>query len=258
MAHFSTELTEAQWRIGLSTGLATVLRNIDEKTKKAINGDAGEGIWAPSSPIIIAGAGIELHGRLSLINAPSVFPASGKRYIFGDDDYFEFAARTRAIVTTMASARNLPRGFRYSQVEATVGTLTGLTGRVAGARTLVPLRVHDGATLTDIELDYYVTENHEPQYRSAARLLRVSADGEVTVIRSATSDDDGWTRMPLYTNDSIHTANLDPATPIVIDVSQFSYFIELREERGSSVFTSVGTTFLQATSTHSFTSTRPQ
>lgn len=251
MAHFQRELSDAAWRLGLTSGLATVLRNIDEKTRKAINGKGGA--WNPSAPIVIGGAGVELLGSMTLSGGGHAQPDAGKNYTFGGDHTFLLSSRTHTIVTSLAeSSRGIPlRDFRIDS------STFGLAGQRPGAVAMLPLRVHDGATIqspvtvnADLPNTYTLSSGGQA---GGARIVKIGRDGSRTVLRSSAGSD-AFATTALAAGLSAISISI---VPEVIDVSQFAYFVEIREAIGGSGSAS-WTHFMSAVASFTVTDLRPQ
>lgn len=256
MTHFARELSDAGWYRGLKVP-ASVLLNIDEKTKKAVSGTGGT--YTPSSAIIIGGAGLELQCGALLYGGATVFPAVGKNYQFTDDDYFRFEtplARTidDSPLLLLGIVTSIPR--EAMPAIAATGTVTpSLRTRRQGATLRLPLRIPDGARLSGVDVSFKVGVAHAnvPTLLPRARVVRIAASGEVTKYphqSDATADPDGWVPFARpasgaawYAAGALQTLSLTyDATQSVqdqADRSAYDYALEWTEESGTNAFADV-------------------
>lgn len=251
MAHFTRERIDRDWYRGLPVP-HTVIRNIDEKTKKAVSRTGGT--WTPSSAITIAGAGLELQGLLDLsTHGSKAFPGSGKNFIFGDDDYFRFdTPLSKSIDDTplllLGNYTYTREAIPWMNVANT--TTPALRTKRPGAFLRVPIRIPDGARLASVEISWAVGQSHSnvPASLPQARVVRISADGTIEKYpdqTDATHDPNGWvspTRPAsgaLYTNsNNIQTFTLtyDSTDGERADRSLYSYAVEWIDESGTNAF----------------------
>jgi hypothetical protein len=249
MSHFTRERTDAAWYRGLKIP-HTVIRNIDEKTKLGVSGNGGS--WAPSSAIIIGGAGLELQSDILLSGTAKAQPGTGKNFVFGDDDYFRFSAsRTRIIHDSpllTLSKETLQREARpWSSVSTAVPSLR--TKR-PNARVVCPLRIPDGGRLSEIVIGFMVGQSHAdvPTILPKARAIRIAADGTFTQHPYPTTsghDPDGWVvpATPVsgaawYNGGAIQTLTLTYDQTLLpgADTSLYGYAVEWVEESGTNAF----------------------
>lgn len=95
MSHFA--LTRSTWVSGTAL-FAAELASIDSKTFKAINGDEG-GTWAPSSPIVVGGAGMTIT-MVGASTAEGLFVTQTFDSAFGSNAYFRGATQFRETSVT--------------------------------------------------------------------------------------------------------------------------------------------------------------
>lgn len=250
MAHFARERTDGDWYRGLKVP-QTVIRNIDEKTKKAVSGAGGS--YSPSSAIVIGGAGIELQCNLKLATSATTFPAAGKNYIFGDDDYFQYEThldrylQNSALLFHVGGA--IPREARcyWDSAAPTVAPTINTLRPLAFLR--MPIRVANGARFAAINVYFKVGVSHAsvPQYLPRARAVRIKADGTVEKLPSqtGTANLDGWisptrpaTGADWYDSGNTKTLTLsfDSVNGERVDRSLYDYAVEWYDEGGTGAF----------------------
>lgn len=254
MSHFTRERNDAgcyyRGYVGAGNELATVIRNIDEKTKKAISGTGGT--WAPSSAIIIGGAGLELQCGLQLTNATAA-PGAGKAFRFGDDDYFQFASPVSRTIDdsplAVLGAFTLQREAR-AWLAVSNSTTPALRTKHAGARLMLPIRIPDGSRLATLQVGFKVGQAHAdvPVVLPTARVVRCAADGTIDQYpdnTTATRTPDGWvspTRPPSgadwYAAGALQTFDItfDADDGERADTSTYGYAVQWRDESGTNAF----------------------
>ena len=249
MAHFTRELTDAAW-YHYRTVDATILRNIDEKTKKAISGSGGT--YTPTAAIIIGGDGIELQCKAVVGSGAVAQPGAGKFFIFGDDDYFTHSTPTARIIRQNV-LENLS-GYASFQGEAQPWMDNVLTVvpslrfmRQAGF-VRIPLRLPDGAILTQVTIGFKVGQSHAnvPQHLPRARIVRVLKDGTIEPLPNPTdpSDFNGWhspdtpaSGAAWYNAGALQTLTFDYGGNEKIDTDTYGYALEFKEEHGTNAYT---------------------
>lgn len=264
---FTRERSDADWYRGLKVPQA-VVRNIDEKTKKAVSATGGS--YAPASAINIGGAGLELQAAVRIPGAVSstFYPGAGKNFIFGDDDYFENVSLVSRVIDTsplsLLGHHNLQREARILMATALGSTTPALRTRRAGAFVRMPLRIPDGALLSSVEIGFKVGQSHAnvPATLPSARVVRLKYDGTVEQHpnpSSAVYEIDGWVFFPApasgalwYNGGAIQTLTLsyDYANTEEADSSLYGYAVEWREEEGGNAFAdSIGNLILHLRAT---------
>jgi len=249
MSHFERELTNAGWYRGLKVP-ETVIRNIDQKTLLAVSGTGGT--WAPSSPIILGGEGLELQCAMLLSGAASVLPAVGKNYVFGDDDYFKFdSLRTRIINDSPQLLLAKDQLQREARPWGTTSTLApSLRTKRANAHLLMPIRIPDGSFLSTVEIGFKVGQSHAsvPANLPKARVVRIGRDGVLQQHPNPISsvyDPDGWIQFPVpasgaawYAAGALQTMTLsyDYAKTEAANTSLYGYAVEWYDEWGTGSF----------------------
>lgn len=248
MANFTRERTDADWHRGLKVP-HLVIRNIDEKTKKAVSGSGGT-YNLSGATIDIGGAGIELQSALRLSGGAVAIPSGSKVFRFGDDDYFKHGvAQSRSIQVSplqLIAGDQVPRTW-YIQDLTNVGVNPAPTFRRARAIGRFPVPIPDGAILTTLTIVFAVSQSHAnvPQLMPAARVIRIDANGDITKLPlsvDSNEDPDGWRAVERPAsgaawynsgNDQSFTRGYSGAGEPA-DSSRYGYFLEWREEAGSS------------------------
>lgn len=223
---------------------ATYFQSVDGAQNAAIDGDTG-GSWAPSSPIVVAGSGIWCAGPWSYSGAVGTIAVSSSAPVtFGDSDYFNLNAShadaTRTLLTNCdtgidASGSN---GF-LAQDSATSGMydprLSGATGSGLW-RLLVPLRVHHGATLSQVTFNFSIATGHGalPQYRPTTRVYQVDLLGNVVNLFSGTWLVIGSAVNTVGAYEALTSATFPVVGGTIIDTSQYRYHAEIVDETGLS------------------------
>lgn len=251
MANFTRERSDRDWYRGLKVPQA-VIRNIDEKTKKAVSGTGGT--YNPSSLLTIGGAGLELQGTLRMTAGkaqPTVFR-------FGDDDYFKHREPVvRTIVETCAVLlqNQIPREFANDST-VTMTTQPFVLTRRLGSFLRIPLRIPDGVRFERVTLSFAIGVAHAnvPANLPKIRVVRIKSDGtiekypgdmSIMVPFSLPVDTDGWLTMPrpasgaLYFNGGAAqtlTLVFNPYTDEIIDTTKYAYALEYVDEWGANSF----------------------
>lgn len=264
MARFDRERSDADWYLGLPVP-AVVLRNIDEKTKKAVAETGGS--WAPTTPIQIAGAGMEFQCSVRFEGSGVLVPAAGKVFRFGADDYFTHDPihalsathgpgikrdRVNSFLNLLTRLSSLPR-----EATAAVGAddtaQPAMLTRRPGAFIRFPLLLPDGARLESVNINFRVGQAHAepPELMPRARVVRIDRDGVVTpyplLLALMNASADGWlTPTDLVTGAQWYNSGLqknfptflfDPLNGPRADRSIYDYALEWHEERGANTFT---------------------
>lgn len=259
MAHFERELTDAQWHRALSVH-EDILKNIDEKTKKAVSGTGGT--YTPSDPIVLGGAGLELQCGLDLGSAGAqAYPGGTDAtdedadFVFGDDDFFR---NESDLTRTIDDSPFLIFGNFTLQREAiawnsvTNAVTPAIRTRRAGAFLRLPLRVPDGCRISGVEVSFKVGQDHTgtgvPAILPAARVVRIAVDGTIEPIPNQTNashDPDGWVTIArpvsgaaYYNSGALQTltCSYDGVSGPRVDRSTYAYAIEWKDERGTNAF----------------------
>lgn len=250
MAHFDRELTDVEWATVPLT--KEVVRALDATSVKVLNGDGG-GQWAPSSPIVIGGAGLTALGSVAITGGGGITTSAGKHITHGrldDLDYITLAAG-HALKSRSVPCNVGPVGGNYAQVLSDDGSPTqGISTRRPGVRFLsAPLRVHNRGTIASVDLVWMVVFGHAaiPANRPRFRVLRVDTSGTVLPLRVASDTDaDGFillgssASLAAYEASAaaqVATYTVTETALATVDTSRFSYHAEIVEESGADAFT---------------------
>lgn len=281
MANFTREREDRDWYRGLKVP-ASVIRNIDEKTKKAVSGSGGT--WNPSSAIVLGGAGLELQCGLQLSGTATVAPAGDARFVFDDDDYFVIdggvgAYTADSFLELMGGPSSIPFEVHGLEdyVPASDGAARQLITRRNGAMVRCPLKLPNGYVLAYVLVYFQVGTAHAnvPAYMPRCRVVRIDASGVIEPVPGDTSnaDADGWvsvarpaTGADWYNsgNTQYHQHAFANAEPV--DTSLYSYAVEWVDESGTNAFEDfntgaamldVGTRLIQVGTTGTVSDLRP-
>lgn len=236
---------------------ASYFQGLDTAQTQAVDGDTG-GTWNPSSPIYVGGAGIGLSGA-SLISGGSLIQTpvgSGVRVTLAANDAIKLNASNAAASRTVRTS-----GGRF--VDASSGAsqpvqLDVATGGAkcfgAGSRFLLPLRVHDGATLVGLAMTAIIVGPSNRTLPASQPLLRVytlDVFGNITPLLASTPPG-GWLQFAVaQASYGAHTVALTYTftTPAVISASTLAYVAEVSDESGNNsvpgnIYTDFGCAFV--------------
>lgn len=160
-----------QWP-GANTVYGPTLRQLDQAIFEAINGDEG-GTWVPLTPVSIGGQGLRVTTTSSLISGDIITQANSLGIELADNDWPTFVAnRTRAIFVPFSSwtesgndyARNFDASpFFPKRNGLQIASPIALTIPLNDA-----LRLHNGATLTSVDIHMRVPIPHSGSGSAAA------------------------------------------------------------------------------------------
>ncbi|MDB4945875.1 MAG: hypothetical protein JWP97_5409 [Labilithrix sp.] len=264
MSHLARVQPDATWVRGYITTGAD-LKALDQNTFVAVNGDDG-GTWSPAASIYIGGAGLVLAGPSILSNSPTgiasvTLDGVTSFLTFGRgtaDDVFGYAGEQAYTLPTPI----LEHFAQFS--DAVVAQLpypngpAGVRALAPGARFLVPLRVYNGGRFQSLTFYWTVGETHTnvPNQVPAIRVIAVDVNGNVTPLRApdgTTTDVNGWLAISTASTGALYAASLANQQALylctvdhVVDLSKYSYFVEVLEESGSGAWTTTGNIFTSA------------
>ena len=214
---------------------------LDVNLSQTVNGDGG-GAYTPSGSVYVGGAGMWFAGPSLFTAGAIVETAAGAPFTFGDSDYFVLGSghpgMSRTIRTLCASATSA-FGFGIA-----VGTsYAGLESLATGSRAIIPLRVHQGATLASATLSFAVSNAHSagaPAFLPGFRVCqRNSTTGVVTPLVASGGDANGFvypatpaSGTAWYAGGTAQTLVYTCAAGTVIDRTANTYFAEIVDESG--------------------------
>lgn len=244
---------------------------LDTNLSKALNGDGG-GTWAPSSAIIVNGAGLGVGATWTISGGAKLTTpaASGARIEHDDNDYIELLAghtgASRTLVTPCAriiDASGVDAMFAVNNpilgaaISASGIVPANTTGAPPG-RILLPLRVHDGATMTQVVF-WFVIAVHAgvPTSLPQFRVYKVDVSGNVTPLRSSSTLANGFepfsptpaSGAAWHNSGTAQSFTYTLDASVVIDISQYSYVAEIADESGTN--TVLGNVYTSAVGTFS-------
>ncbi len=231
--------------------LASELAAFDQALASAVNGDDG-GTWNPSTPILIQGT--------STLSGPCAVARGGKLSIqvatgiqLDDNDWPEYApghaGQTRPFMQPCAGALTMPVPWLWrcrwtdggmQAIAPTVDLSDGLGLRPA--RIWVPLRVHDGATLSQVTVNFRVPWPHTslPSVMPSARVIRVGANGIPQPLTSSASgaDSSGYVYVSRpaspdawYDGGAAQTLVVPCDQNNVLALGTYQYYVEIVDEQ---------------------------
>jgi len=250
MAHFQRTQSDAVWGVGYTVP-RTDFEDLDRKQFQAINGDRG-GCWGPSAPIEIDGAGVQVTGptevtRGGTVSAPCTLT---------DPSWPRFGPvhplRQRRLVCSPLDRLATPRFFWMTRHTWPVGVQSLALGTkqaetVTTPSCIVPLRVHDGATLAAVTFKFRVPSprNAAPEAMPKFRVFRVDLDGNATDLKATILNDgfDGPAQVASaaewYASGAAQSFVYTCDQHNVIDRASYSYLAQIVEEASSEESLSV-------------------
>jgi hypothetical protein len=222
---------------------ASYFQGIDTAQSKAVNGDAG-GTWAPSSAIQVGGAGIWLGGGLHVVGpGATVQTGTGYRILHAANDVPVLggghAFNNRELVTNAGNGADTnPSSFTLAPYGFGSTFGGGMVSLTTGARLVVPIRVHDGASFTRAQVNVVVNGGHSvlPKVLPALSVIAVDSSGTVTTLGFSP-----WVAMSSPGNVGAYNGQrLSIVYPVgsgsggvIIDRSQFVYYALIADESGA-------------------------
>ena len=233
--------------------------DIDLKQFRSINGDQG-GCYSPTSQIHILGAqglvctGLaEVRGDGVLIVSP--LTATPGAIVLGDNDFQDLmpghVGRSRKLL--QSTIPFLPVGdypwamsvnAQYASAQPLCGTIEASNGDETTPEFLVPLRVHNGATLDKVVFSFRVPElrTNSPATMPRFRVFRRDADGNVDEMKLTTagdgfaSPDNPATASAWYQDGHAQTFEYVCDQNNLIDTSLYTYYADIVEESDAPKF----------------------
>jgi hypothetical protein len=242
-------------------------QGLDNAQLKAVNGDAG-GTWSPAASLQIDNANLPLWtpgatptGNMFAVwlTGPSTITIPGSvndPISHGDSDYVQLgsghAGSSRTIVTACSGGIDNSDGGGIISYYEPVAAMYCIQ---PGARFVMMLEVHHGATLASAVFSFYVTQSHvaggPPANLPTFRIVAVEvATGIVTALGSGYGAVGTATYSPApvsgaaWFTDMPGSSSPGPGTPhtftyaiapmTVIDTSRFIYMAEIVDESGAN------------------------
>jgi hypothetical protein len=264
MAHLVRTQPDSVWVRGYLT-LGTDLKAIDQNTFVAINGDAG-GSWTPAANLVVGGAGMICAGPWQLSGVATTIDTDAVTapLTFGKgtaDDVFAVASTSYTLTQVLIEAYPLiteQAAVRFSSFNGAPGIgaalNAGIYTAVKGARFLVPLRTYGNAMLQTATLHFTVGESHAavPQTLPLMRIIALDTSGNQLPLRAldASTDANGFQAIGAPATGStwfnagvdqtfVYTCNQNQR----IDVSKYTYWLEIIDESGSGAWVTVGNSY---------------
>jgi hypothetical protein len=254
LGHFSRAQSSGTWITGYEP-LLSDWTSFDWRSAQSVNGDDG-GTWAPATgnPIIINGQGLVVTGQATIsgIGATLKSLAAGAFLLTSSEWPALGATHTSRSRTIMSSCLNAATNITTIGISGAAPTLPNLQYG-APQTVLVPnmsisltvtLRVHDGATLDSVTVNWIVPWSHTPVTVPAFRVLRLDAFGNASVMSStATGADANGYFYPTasgasqwYNNGQPQSLEVIVDTDNVISIANYTYVLEIIEEQGVTGF----------------------
>ncbi len=261
MANFARTRADGVWVNGYEPPAAD-WADLDAKQRQAINGDRG-GAWAPSSLLTVGDVGgsdpaLVVNERTLVAYGGELRSAGTGRFQIPGSTWPEFAEghpfRERKLVSNLFNAQG--EGAPDWLVDIDAGGIASValsiqqSGAIRSPGALrAPLRVHDGATLQRVTFCYRVpnARAYAPTAMPRFRVVRVTSASAESLKNTSTdslgfaADADGWASPPVVTTPTqwmqggaaqrfVYVCNQNN----VIDVENYTYFVEVTEETGSA------------------------
>ncbi len=232
--------------------LTSDFATFDGNLKSSINGVDG-GCWAPATPIVIGGAGLQLTGPLVVARGgvlhsntgvlafdPGNFPLLGPTHSWN----------TRKVVYSFVDARPIPYSMwvvrRGTSSLQSVAPQYVQNGTTLPSRLALRIRGVQYASITSVTVTFSVVTLHTslPTTMPSFRLLVVDENGNATPCTSvaAGADVDGWCYVPTPANVTAwYNAGNAQSFTFAVDNgyvirSLYTYVLEVRDEQGVTAF----------------------
>jgi hypothetical protein len=244
MAAFTRTQADGTWITGYAI-LPADIADLERKAFHGINGDLG-GSYTPTAELFVQGNSVVVTGPTEVRQEGVI---TGGVTLVGDI-YEKFAEghvnRSRTIwQACTAFAVVGPRPWAALNSLDPVGIQFVASGITTSTELVIPeftmeMRVHDGATLSSVRVRLRVPtpHGHVPTTMPRIRIGRLKYDGSVSYLKD-TPFGDGFTELPRaasgaawYNNGEVQEFDIVCDQNNVIDVSQYSYFINVVEAVG--------------------------
>jgi hypothetical protein len=237
---------------------------LDLAQYQGVRGDVG-GTWNPATRMTIGGAGLWLCGP-TVVNTPgtpAVLTSVGNSLEHGDGDYIELSPQPSHIYENSIGAKGIDRSFdtvsgsliapRWAWVsnDTLVQSSGGGSNYAQGARLVIPIDLHQGATLVSVTAYFQVSAGHTanpnpPASLPQLRVFQVDVFGNVTQLATNAALT-GWvgggfvsyTPVPAsgtlwYDSGTVLNWQWTADAGVVVDNSRYRYFAEVVDEQGAS------------------------
>ena len=230
-----------QWP-GANTVYGPTLRQLDQAIFEAINGDDG-GTWTPLTPVSIGGQGMRVTTTSSLISGDVITLPKSSGIKLLDNDWPTFvAARTRSVFVPFSSWTETTNDFSHN-TDASLffpkrnglqpGAAIGITVPINDA-----LRLHNGATLSSVDIRMRVPVPHQGSGSAAAiasafSLYRTSPGATTQYLNSAGF---GLVTDPVASLDAYYAAGLPRTVAYTcnqnntVDTASWSYILQITDQ----------------------------
>lgn len=252
MTFAKTRNPTSTWVSGSQTVLDTEIESLWTKAKSAISSRGGA--YAPTILLALTGSGWLVIGPTRVIGQGILDIASTSAMVLEDEDFEllseDHTGRVRDITTPCGVGfANQPWFGRVTRsggmqlLAPIVAPANEIDSEPEQQTIVVPLRMHDGATLTVATLSFRVGAPHTviPPLMPKARIVRIDLDGEKTTLSStdAGADADGYftvtapgTPNAWFDEGKTKTLTLTCDQHTIVDVANYCYAIEILEEGG--------------------------
>ena len=257
--HFTRVHTNGYWNTGNPVPTPTDGAQFDQIISQIINGDMG-GCWAPLTQIAIAGSGLTLTAPLYVLGFGFLLSTASGAYLLNNNNIPQLGpnhvGRSRVIVSPCSAGRAaypfgaVPFFYGLQSVAQQFNFLNAAGQTIAQLpnELYVPLRVHNGATLTEVEVSFAVTQQYTPVRTPGFRVVRVDIDGVQTTMTSAAAASAngapftaGYLSPPApssasawYNGGAAQTFTVPCDQANVIDISQYSYWLQIVDAQGNT------------------------
>ena len=257
MSHTWVNGLHGQWFNGYVPS-ATDWETLDLYDTYAVNGDGGSNgtPYTPAANVVVSGAGLWIAGPSYLKTGVQFETSTAHGLVLGDSDYpllvNSHPGSTRVLHSSpgrglsaigwfsggVGSNGVLPYYLRDAGTAAGIGPGVGQTA----GHLLVPLRVHQGGTITQATVTVGPTSHSGlPAVFPAVRLIQVDALGNVTVLTAAgTGDANGFVQvhptpiLSAWNGSTAVTWTWTAVAGVVVDRTRFAYYAELVDEYGTN------------------------
>ncbi len=211
----------------------------DRAQSKGLN-FLGGNAWAPSSPIVIGGAGLVLGSGCSVRGG--LRTESGGRLVLGESDWMLVTPpRTRTLLVPLIDDPLSTLGVpNWERLSAPVGVrVTAVTSAILSFA-LPSWALHDGARLTSAVLRFRVGQFHPdlPTYPASFGLRRLpigrAASANLSSVGVASVSPAPTTPVAYFAGGAAQTITLACDQNNDIDASLYAYVLDVTDERGTA------------------------